>query len=199
MSDTPLATTELDRRSDRFDSLTIAMHWATLLLLVVIFVAALTFGRASDAATAEGALLVHRSTGVLLWALTLVRLGWKHSFGRAVALPHTIGRLQRAVARATEYGLYLLLVLQPMTGLLQSVLRGKPFPLLGFTFPEVMARDRAWTKIFHNIHEISAWALLALIALHASAALFHHFALRDGVLRTMLPHRRRATAPAGLE
>jgi cytochrome b561 len=180
------------RRPEQFDSVTMAMHWGTLLLLVVTFVAAWTFGGATDAATAERALLVHRSTGVLLWSLTLIRLGWKHSFGRAAALPHTVGRLQRAAARATEYGLYILLGLQPITGLLQSVLRGKPFPLLGFTFPAIVARDHALTKVFHNIHEISAWALLALIALHASAALIHHCALRDEVLRAMLPRRRRA-------
>ncbi len=203
MADVALATTftEPVGRPDRFDSLTIAAHWGTLLLLVVTFVAAWTFGRATDAATAEGALLLHRSTGVLLWGLTLIRLGWKHSFGRAAALPDSVSRLQRAAARANEYGLYLLLVLQPITGLLQSALRGKAFPLLGVTVPALLTRDRPLTKVFHNIHEISAWALLALIALHASAALFHHFALRDGVLRAMLPGakhkvRRRPQADA---
>jgi cytochrome b561 len=194
MRDLVLTTTHIDpvRRSDRFDAVTIAMHWGTLLLLVVTFVAAWTLGRATDAATAEGCLLLHRSTGVLLWGLTLVRLGWKLSLGRAAALPPTIGGLQHAAARTTEYGLYALLVLQPITGFLQSAVLGKPFPLLGFTVPEILARDRALTKVFHNVHEVSAWALLALIALHASAALFHHFALRDGVLRAMLPRRRQA-------
>jgi cytochrome b561 len=194
MNAAPPTTADHDspRRSDRFDSLTIAMHWGTLLLLVVIFAAAWTFGSATDSATAAGALLVHRSTGVLLWGLTVIRLGWKSSLGRAAALPSTISRLQHLGARAAEYALYALLLLQPITGFLQSVLRGKPFPLLGFSFPEIVARDRALTKAFHNFHEITAWALLGLIALHASAALFHHFALRDGVLRAMLPGRRRA-------
>lgn len=193
MGDVVLAPTQVDgvRQSDRFDSLTIAIHWSTLLLVLMVFAAAWTFGRATDAATAGNALLVHRSAGVLLWALTLFRLGWKHSLGRTAALPHTVSRLQRAAARANEFGLYALLVLQPITGFLQSALRGKPFPLLGFSFPAIVARDRAWTKIFHNIHGITAWALLGLIAPHASAALFHHFALRDGVLRAMLPRRRR--------
>jgi cytochrome b561 len=191
MADMALAPAPIDsvRRSDRFDSLTIALHWSTLLLLAVAFVAAWTFGRATDSASAEGALLIHRSAGALLWGLTLFRLGWKNSFGRAAALPQAIGGIQRAAARATEYGLYLLLGLQPVTGLLQSMLRGKAFPLLGFDFPAILVRDRALTRLFHNIHEITAWALLGLIALHASAALFHHFVLRDGVLRAMLPRR----------
>ena len=181
--------TDRVRQSERFDALTIAMHWGTLLLLVVAFAAAWRFGQATDPATAEGALLAHRSTGALLWGLTLFRLGWKHRLGRAAPLPRTVTPLQRAAARATQYGLYILLVLQPITGLLQSVLRGKPFPLPGFTFPAIVARDHALTKVFHNIHEFTAWALLALIALHAGAALFHHLVLRDGVLRAMTPRR----------
>jgi cytochrome b561 len=194
MADAVLAPTQIDsaRQSDRFDPVTIAMHWGALLLLIVTFAAAWTFGRATDPATAERALLVHRSAGGLVWGLTLIRLGWKYRLGRAAPLPPTVGRFQRAIARANQYGLYALLVLQPVTGLLQSLFRGKPFPLLGFTVPALLARDRRLTKVFHNIHEISAWALLALIALHASAALFHHFALRDDVLRAMLPRRRRA-------
>ena len=43
--------------------------------------------------------------------------------------------------------------------------------------------------IRHEVHALGAWALLGLVALHASAALFHHFALRDGVLRAILPGR----------
>lgn len=175
------------RSRDRFDTISIAMHWGSLLLLAVIALAAWRHSQALDADAAAGALSLHRSAGVLLWLLTLVRLGWKASFARPAALPATVSRSQRLAARATEAALYLLLVLQPATGLLQSVLRGKAFSLFGLSFPVVMERDRALVKLFHGAHEFGAWALLALIGLHAAAALFHHFVLRDGVLRAMLP------------
>ncbi len=193
MADMTLANTELglDRRSDRFDPLTIAMHWTTLLLLVAMFATAWSLKAATNGAAADGLLLAHRSTGALLWLLVLARLVWKASFGRAAALPPTVGRLQHAVARANELGLYLLLVLQPVTGLGQSLFRGKSFVLLGVSLPVIVARNRALTTAFHHIHAVGAWILLGLIALHASAALFHHFVLRDGVLRAMLPRRQR--------
>ena len=183
---------QVQPRNDRFDAVTISMHWASLLLLVAIFAAAWPGGNASSEAAADSLLLIHRSAGVLLWALTLARLAWKYSLGRPAALPPTMGRAQRTMARANEYGLYGLLALQPITGFLQSALRGRPFPLLGFTFPALVERHRGLTKIFHGTHEVGAWALLILIGLHAAAALFHHFVLRDGVLRAMLPARRRA-------
>lgn len=183
-----------DRRAARFDPLTMVIHWATLLLIVAMFASAWMLGGATDSASADRLLLVHRSTGVTVWLLTLVRLAWKSTWGRGPALPDTVGRVQRLAARANEYGLYGLLILQPVTGFLQSALRGKPFPLFGYSFPAIVARDRAWTKIFHQVHEFGAWALLGLIALHACAALFHHFIQRDGVLQAMLPGRARRRA-----
>jgi cytochrome b561 len=57
-----------------------------------------------------------------------------------------------------------------------------------------MARDKDLAHLFHDLHEMSATVLLALIALHTTAALFHGFVLRDGVLRAMLPGRRATLA-----
>jgi len=78
-------------------------------------------------------------------------------------------------------------LIQPLTGMAQSLTRGRPFPLLGWEVPSVMAKDRALTALLHGIHEISAWALLGLISAHILAALFHRFVLRDGVFQSMSP------------
>jgi cytochrome b561 len=179
---------------DGFDPVSIAIHWGSLLLLAAIFAAAWVLEHAADLGTAEAALKAHRSAGALLWFLTLARLIWRATWARKPALPKTVGRLQAAVARATQSGLYLLLTLQPVTGLLQSLLRGRPFELFGFDIPALTARHRGLAKLFHGAHVIGAWALLALIGLHAAAAIFHHSVLRDGVLRSMLP-RRPGAAP----
>jgi cytochrome b561 len=174
----------------RFDSTTIWIHWTTLLLIVVMFGTAFARGSASDGDTAAFLLTVHRSTGVLLWLVTLGRVVWKYSAGHAPALPFGTPVIQRLAARITEYGLLALLILQPITGFLQSIARGKPFALFGASFPSVMARHRDLTHLFAAIHEKGALILLALIAVHTLAALLHHFFLRDDVLRTMLPTRR---------
>jgi cytochrome b561 len=180
------------RERVRFDALTVAMHWCSLLLLAGIFAGAWALKHVADSDTAEATLGLHRSAGVLLWLLSLARLGWKATYGQAAELPKTVGRLQACVARGTQYALYILVLLQPVTGALQSLLRGRPFPLLGVSVPMLVARNRGLSNMFHGAHEAGAWALLALIGLHAGAALFHHFVLRDGVLRAMLP---RLSAP----
>jgi cytochrome b561 len=175
----------------RFDNVTIWFHWTTLLLIIVMFASAFARESASDGDSAAYLLTLHRSTGVVLWLLTAARLIWKVTAGRSPPLPAKTPRLQRWAARLTEYGLFLLLIVQPITGFVQSIARGKPFVLLGLSFPAVIARDRDLTHFFASIHTDGALLLLALIAVHSLAALLHHFILRDDVLRTMLPAGRR--------
>jgi cytochrome b561 len=177
----------------RFDKVTIWLHWTTLLLIIVMFASAVARERASDGDSAALLLTLHRSTGVVLWLLTLGRLVWKVTAGRAPPLPARTSRVQRWAARTTEYGLFLLLIVQPITGFAQSIARGKPFALLGLSVPAVAARNRDLTHLFATIHADGALVLLALIAVHSMAALLHHFILRDDVLRTMLPTSGSAT------
>ncbi len=54
-----------------------------------------------------------------------------------------------------------------------------------------MARDKPLTGLFHRIHELTALALLALIAVHVAAALYHRFVLKDRVLQSTWPGRAR--------
>jgi cytochrome b561 len=97
-----------------------------------------------------------------------------------------MGAPQRLAARLSEYGLYLLLLAQPITGAVQSLYRGKPFDLFFVVrVPAVVGRDRAVVHLFHAIHEWGAWTFAAVIGLHAGAALFHRFVLRDGVFESM--------------
>jgi superoxide oxidase len=97
--------------------------------------------------------------------------------------------VQQRLAKTSEYGLYALLLLQPLTGLAQSLTRGRHFMLFAWQVPKVMAGNKPLTMLFHQIHTLSAWVLLGLIGLHILAALFHRFVLRDEVLQSMLPWR----------
>jgi len=175
----------------RFDTPTIWMHWLTLALICILFGTAWLSGPEANFAQAAVLLLVHRSAGVLIWGLTVMRLVWRWSKGHRPALPHDMGALQRFAARANEVALYALLVLQPLTGLAQSLFPGKAFALFFGMVPALVARDRSLTHFTRDVHEYGAWALLALIGVHALAALFHHFVVRDHVLKAMLPWRAR--------
>jgi superoxide oxidase len=102
--------------------------------------------------------------------------------------------LHQLGARLSEYGLYALLLIQPATGVAQTILRGRTFEVFVWSSPPLVARDVALVGIFRAAHEIGASCLFALVGLHAAAALVHHFILRDDVLEAMAPaFRRRGT------
>jgi len=171
----------------RYDRVSMSLHWLTLALLILLFGSIWSREQASDATTAALLLALHQSAGALIWLVTMARLIWKASAAAGPPLPSSMPRVQRWAARANEYALFLLLIAQPVTGFVQTVARGAPFPLLTLEIPAMMARDRALAHLFHDIHETSATVLLVLVGLHAGAAIFHGVFRRDGVLGSMLP------------
>jgi cytochrome b561 len=178
----------------RFDALTILFHWSTVTLVL--------FQLASGWAASElGALSVfphlldyHRSTGTVLWFITLARLVWRQTNATFPPFPSHIGRIARAAAQVNEYGLYAMAFFQPVSGISQMVLRGRPFTLLGLTVPQLMPRNLFFWQEVHALHAQGAVVFAALIGVHAAAALVHHYYFRDDVLETMAPilrHRSR--------
>ena len=177
----------------RFDILTIGLHWATVTLIAGMFASAWLL-LASDREHAAMLLTVHRSLGVVTWVVAIFRLGWRLSCAYLPPFPQNMPKVQQRLAKASEYGLYALLLSQPLTGLAQSLTRGRHFMLFAWRVPSLMAGDKPLTALFHQIHALSAWVLLGLIGLHILAALFHRFVLRDEVLQSMVPWRPATTA-----
>jgi superoxide oxidase len=186
---TPVENPPVTAPASRFDGVSLGLHWASVVLIAALFASAWSLALAQDGGAAGAILTLHRSLGVSLWILALVRLGWRLRFAVRPALPADMPRPQKAAAAVSEGALYVLMLVQPLTGLAQSVTRGRPFQLFVFQAPRLMARDKALTGLFHNIHELGAWLLLSLIGLHVAAALFHGLVRRDGVLQSMWPQR----------
>jgi cytochrome b561 len=172
----------------RFDQLSIALHWFTVLLIIVQYGSLWLHDAAHHASNfAVASLSVHRSIGIVTWIVAVIRLVWRHSFADLPPFPPSMPKLQQVIAKANEYGLYLLLLVQPITGLARVWLRGEPFTLFVWAVPALFEPNPAIRTIFIEAHEIGGHALMILIGLHAGAALFHRLVLRDGVLQRMLP------------
>jgi len=178
-----------------FDTLTITLHWTTALVVLTLFGTGLLYGAVEERSWAPPLLQVHRSLGVTIWTLTVFRLFWRFTGARFPAFPASMTPLHQLGARLSEYGLYALLLIQPATGLAQTILRGRPFDVFAWSIPPLVARDLGLVWIFRAAHEIGAWCLFALAGLHAAAALVHHFILRDDVLEAMAPAFRRKGTP----
>lgn len=135
----------------------------------------------------------HKSLGLAILALVLLRLGWR-ALSPPPELPRSMPRWERRAAFATHRLFYLLLILVPLAGWLYASAAGLSVNWFGlFEVPDLLSRDRELADLFKALH-ISLVALLALIvAVHAGAALRHGIFLRDGVMHRMLPWKQRRT------
>jgi cytochrome b561 len=174
------------------------LHWLTVALLATVFALAIAVGFASSHATATALVRLHRSFGLTVWIVTLGRLVWRQ-FSRFPPWPRGMSPAMRLAAHWSEYALYLLLLIQPMLGLVHTNAHGDRVDLflLG-RLPALIGENRSLAKWLLATHETVGFFLLGLIALHALAALYHHLWRRDDTLEAMLPKglRRRVRASA---
>lgn len=132
-------------------------------------------------------LVWHKSVGMTVFALMLARLAWRfHS--PAPALPATLKGAQRILAHTSHWLLYALLLTMPVVGWITSSASNLTVTWFGlFLLPNLVTPDKTLADVTKQTHITMSWLLLALIALHVSAAFWHEFKLKDGVLGRMLP------------
>jgi cytochrome b561 len=181
------AVRQTNARRPPFDNVTIYLHWATVLLVLAMFGSAWLRSQSHDDVFKAILLQIHRSLGMTIWVATVLRLAWRLTNAKLPPFPASMRDAHRKFVFASEYGLYALLLVQPVTGLAATLFRGRQFALFVLQIPQVVPEDTALSATFHLAHEFGAWGLGALVAGHAAAALFHHFVLRDDVLECMAP------------
>ena len=173
-----------------YDRVAIALHWATAFLVIANFTLAQTWDW--FAKPVKGLMEdTHMSFGVLLAAAVIARLVWRWLPG------HQLSSLEagwvRLVSKATHYLLYGLLVIEAGLGFAFRWGAGRPMEFFGLGIPALTgAIDKALRHDLREIHEWVGWAIIILALIHALAALYHHYALKDRVLERMLPAVRRS-------
>lgn len=172
-----------------YDGVAIALHWLTALLVVVQFAMAVSWDWFAKP-TRQGMESVHISLGVLLTAVIVARLVWRFIPG------HQVSSLQigwvKLASKGVHYLLYLLLIAQATTGFVFRWAQGHSVEFFGlFGIPGPIGElARPQRRQLHELHEWIGWAIIIIALLHALAALYHHYALKDRVLRRMLPATR---------
>jgi cytochrome b561 len=170
-----------------FDPTTRLMHWLTASLMLLVFLLAFSIDLATSRASHTFFLQLHRSVGLTIWVLTMARLVWRN-LAKYPNWPSDMSQTMRVAAMASEYALYALLLAQPMLGLLQTSARGDHVDLFFIgQLPALIEKNRHLAQQLLTLHKAVGFSLLGLIALHVSAALFHHLWRRDDTLTAMLP------------
>ncbi|PHK96436.1 cytochrome B [Pseudoroseomonas rhizosphaerae] len=167
------------------------LHWATALAVLAIAALGLWIAWAPPQEEAFKLRLynIHESLGITVLLATLLRLFWRWRHPPPPVHPPPPPLLQGA-AFATHAALYALLLAMPVVGFLATNAWGFPLSLFGvIPLPSPVGRSEALAPPLTAVHGWMALALGLLVALHAGAALWHHWARGDDTLRRMLPRR----------
>ena len=129
----------------------------------------------------------HKSLGMLVLGLVLVRLGWRAG-NPPPDMPADLPRWEPVLARTTHIFLYVLIVLMPISGWLINSAAGIPFKIFwALPLPAITPVSESLEHTFELLHLVIFWTLAVLLIGHISASLRHHFLLHNNVLRNMLP------------
>ena len=171
----------------RYGAVAQAFHWLIAALIVIQFVLASMADDLPIGAHKLALLARHKSFGMTVLMLALLRLLWR-SKHPPPALPDHMSPLERKLARATHIAFYVLLFAMPMTGWLMSSAKNYSVSWFGlFTWPNLIGKNEAAFDFLRSTHDTLAAILLTIAILHILAALKHHFWNKDNVLLRMLP------------
>lgn len=187
---------DMRNTTDRWGAVAQLLHWLIVALIVIQAALGIT-GRLLPLGVEKLALLArHKSIGITILALTALRLLWRW-LNPTPPLPSNLRLHERVLAHCTHAGLYVLLLVMPVTGWVMSSARGFPVSWFGlYQLPDLVPKSERLYEAMVTTHALLAVALALTVTLHIAAAIQHHFVLKDDVLRRMLPFGRITLAVA---
>jgi len=184
---------QLANSERRYGAVAMTLHWLMALLLVALVALGLYMVSLPDVGFDKkkiSLILYHKQLGILALVLAALRLAWRvrNVLPRLVA---SIPDWQKVAARFVHLSFYAVMFALPLTGWIMSSATGIPVSFFGlFQLPDLVPYSERVFRTFIEVHKWLGYALILLIAVHAGAALRHHWVSRDDTLKKMLPGAR---------
>jgi cytochrome b561 len=167
----------------------ILLHWLIALIIAVAFPVGLIMSDMPVSPTRIKIFVWHKWAGLTVLWLAFVRIGWRATHAAPV-LPDSVPAWQARISKLVQWAIYALIFAVPLSGWSYSSAAGYGVVYLNLIpLPNLVAKNKELADQLKDLHEFLNWTLFALVAMHAAAALKHHFIDRDGVLLSMLRSR----------
>lgn len=161
------------------------IHWIMALIIISMLFLGVSMVQ-SLAVWQVTALALHKSFGVLVLVLVIIRLINRFRI-KTPPLPSDLPAWQHLIAKATHVLLYAGMIVMPLSGWLMQSANGVAVSVFGiFDLPVLMSHNYEMYGLFRALHGLIAWAFFGLILMHIAAALYHGLVRNDGVLKSML-------------
>ncbi|MBM4211384.1 MAG: cytochrome b [Gammaproteobacteria bacterium] len=170
----------------RLSKTTLFLHW----MIAINVIGLLIVGLIMHENKIYSLYPIHKSVGMLILPLALFRVYWRIK-EKWPAPIHQLSQKWIRLSHISHISLLSLTLLMPITGMLMSIFSGRGLSL--FSVPLIMAQQnsegefielsKTWAEITHQMHFLFSDMLLFILSAHITAALIHHFFLKDNVLR----------------
>ncbi len=168
-----------------------ALHWIMALLIFILLLLGWwmeDLPKGSDERSYFFAL--HKSIGLTTFALLVLRLAWR-VFNTPPGLPITLRTWQRQLAIIIHHSLYVLMIVQPLTGYLSSSFSGYKTKIWGvIILPQWADKNKELNAMFSEFHEICSILLSICILIHLAGAFAYMFSKHENVLLRMMPWKK---------
>jgi cytochrome b561 len=176
---------------DQLNPLTRWLHW----LVAIVFILLTIIGIYMANAEVWDLYPIHKSVGILLFAVILLRVIWRFKQGWPEAVSRYT-KVEQTLSKAIHWILLLGTLAMPISGMLYSGLSGHGFDIFGWVLVDeihdpnnpgqVLPRHEYLSAVNEKIHEVLGYALSFAIVLHVIGACKHHFVDKDKTLLRML-------------
>ena len=203
--------------SQSYTAVAIVLHWAIAIAIIGMIPLGWWMGDSlEDPATqaqAIAAFQLHKSIGLTVLALSVIRLGWRLTH-KTPPLPAHMPAWEATAAKLTHWAFYFIIIAMPLTGWLYVSTAWSPHDERALNVPTIYfglfqvphlfglahladGTRAGLAEALENIHGKLAWGAIVLLVLHVGAALKHHFADKDEVLTHMVPGLKAPNGEAG--
>lgn len=177
----------LTNTKDSFGWVSISLHWLMAVALIAMyFVGDWMVGLDYYDKWYKDAPYIHKSIGVIIGLLMLARLLWNVLQAKPTYLD-VKSTVMNMMASLTHYFFYLMVFIMVVSGYLISTANGQGVEVFGlFEVPALLPDDKDRGELAGKVHEYLGLGFMVLVAIHALAALVHHFFMKDRTLKRML-------------
>jgi len=166
-----------------------ANHWLSAFLFIGLIAVGLFMSEMDKGDQRNNLYALHKSMGVALFGLMLLRLIWLKISPNPEQL--SASKFEHILGHAVKGILYLAMLGMPISGWIMSNSGGHEVAFFNlFTLPTILAENEALHELFEEMHGIFGTLLIGVVLLHIAGALKHHFIYKDGTLLRMLGKNR---------
>lgn len=180
-------------RTSSYDQITQGLHWGMAAIIISVLAAIEIKDMVPKGEFRQFLLSWHYQIGIAVFFLVVFRIAWRRRHPAPSIIPKP-PKSQVLGAQFAHYALYLLMLVQPVLGVLVKQSRGDSVDFLGLHVPAFLDEDSGlpYALTLNALHTYLGDMFIALIAAHVVFALIHHFVRKDNALNRMLPKQHKA-------